>query len=92
MHTERSTAQSPQGKPHENLAGKYRPLKSSKVDDVFVVVDCGGGTVDLISYQIMALHPNLEIKECAVGTGGMCGSTYINNNFENFVRSRIMPE
>lgn len=44
---------------------------------------------DLISYQITALKPTLEVKECAVGTGGMCGSTYINANFENFVRKRI---
>lgn len=60
-----------------------------RVNDTFIVADCGGGTVDLISYQIVALEPNLEVKECAVGTGGMCGSTYINTNFEDFVRSRI---
>lgn len=45
-----------------------------------------------MSYQIIALHPKVEIKERAVGTSGMCGSIHINKNFENLVRSRVGPE
>lgn len=45
-----------------------------------------------MSYQIIALHPKIEIKKCAVGTSGMCGSIYINKNFENLVHSRVGPE
>lgn len=60
-----------------------------KVNDTFVVADCGGGTVDLISYEIIALEPKLEVRECVIGSGGMCGSTYINRRFEAWVKNRI---
>ncbi|XXH01548.1 hypothetical protein Hte_007908 [Hypoxylon texense] len=39
-----------------------------EVDDSFVVVDAGGGTVDLITYTITSLHPILEVVEAAEGT------------------------
>ncbi|RPB13452.1 actin-like ATPase domain-containing protein [Morchella conica CCBAS932] len=60
-----------------------------KVTDTFVVADCGGGTVDLISYEVTRLEPKLEVKECVIGSGGMCGSTYINRRFEAWVKNRI---
>jgi len=37
--------------------------------DAFVVCDAGGGTVDLISYEVVALHPNLQLKELVPGSG-----------------------
>lgn len=40
-----------------------------KTGDSFVVCDAGGGTVDLISYEVSALTPNLELKELVPGTG-----------------------
>ncbi|KAL8708386.1 MAG: hypothetical protein Q9225_007610 [Loekoesia sp. 1 TL-2023] len=39
-----------------------------KVGEAFVVVDAGGGTVDLISYEVLGLTP-LRLKECAIGSG-----------------------
>ncbi|KAI5853264.1 hypothetical protein DFP73DRAFT_603959 [Morchella snyderi] len=60
-----------------------------KVNDIFVIVDGGGGTVDLISYEIIRLEPKLEVKECVIGSGGMCGSTYLNRRFEAWVKNRI---
>ncbi|RPB14079.1 actin-like ATPase domain-containing protein [Morchella conica CCBAS932] len=68
-----------------------RDLKSNflQINDAFVIVDCGGGTVDLISYQVTETSPNITVKECAAGTGGLCGSTFLNGNFENMVRSRL---
>ncbi|OJD35962.1 hsp70 protein [Diplodia corticola] len=59
-------------------------------DDAFVVCDAGGGTVDLISYQIKSLHP-FKIEECTPGTGGLYGSTLIDRCFENDIRTRIGP-
>ncbi|KAK6505981.1 hypothetical protein TWF506_010908 [Arthrobotrys conoides] len=38
--------------------------------DCFTVVDCGGGTVDLISYKIMNFRPCLEFREITGGQGG----------------------
>ncbi|KAL0631947.1 hypothetical protein Q9L58_009174 [Maublancomyces gigas] len=60
-----------------------------KVNDTFVVVDCGGGTVDLISYKVVAVDPSLDVEECAVGAGALCGSTKLNERFEDLVKSRI---
>jgi len=39
------------------------------VGDAFVVCDAGGGTVDLISYEVVALSPNLQLKELVPGSG-----------------------
>ena len=39
--------------------------------DAFVVCDAGGGTVDLISYEVTELNPSLKLKELVPGTG-MC--------------------
>ncbi|KAH8647033.1 Hsp70 family protein-like protein [Tricladium varicosporioides] len=42
--------------------------KALKIGDAFVVCDAGGGTVDLISYEITKLDP-LELRELVPGTG-----------------------
>lgn len=59
--------------------------------DNFVVCDAGGGTVDLIAYKIISLKP-LRVEESAVGTGGLCGSAFLNYRFEEHVRDRIGRE
>ncbi|KAI5460779.1 hypothetical protein BGZ63DRAFT_414898 [Mariannaea sp. PMI_226] len=50
-------------------------------NDSFVVCDAGGGTVDLISYQVEAALPMLQVKELVPGTGGMAGSLGLNGQF-----------
>jgi molecular chaperone DnaK (HSP70) len=57
--------------------------------DTFVVCDAGGGTVDLISYTVVKLQPVLEVKEAAPGTGALCGSTYLNRRFQEYLVSRL---
>jgi molecular chaperone DnaK (HSP70) len=37
--------------------------------DVFVVCDAGGGTVDLVSYEVQTTSPKLQVKEVVPGTG-----------------------
>ncbi|KAK6532128.1 hypothetical protein TWF694_003289 [Orbilia ellipsospora] len=56
--------------------------------DVFVVCDAGGGTVDLISYQVLNPSP-LQIKECGVGEGDLCGSAFLDLGFENIIKTKI---
>jgi len=62
--------------------------KFLQVGDNFIVCDAGGGTVDLIAYRIVQLSP-LRVEESAVGTGGLCGSAFLNYRFEDFVKARI---
>lgn len=60
-----------------------------KIGDTFVLCDAGGGTVDLISYTVSALKPMLSVDEAASGTGSLCGSTYLNRIFEQYVIARF---
>jgi molecular chaperone DnaK (HSP70) len=62
-----------------------------KIGDNFIVCDAGGGTVDLIAYKITQLNP-LRVEESAVGTGGLCGSAFLNYRFEDHVKRRIGTE
>lgn len=40
-----------------------------RVGDAFVLCDAGGGTVDLITYEVVKLEPVLELRELVPGTG-----------------------
>lgn len=60
--------------------------------DTIVVVDAGGGTVDLISYTITGLKPILQVKEAASGSGALCGSTFLNMRFAKFLKSKLGKE
>ncbi|KAF8470620.1 hypothetical protein BDZ91DRAFT_718530 [Kalaharituber pfeilii] len=59
-----------------------------KEGDIFVVADCGGGTVDLVTYKILTRRPQLRVEEVCVG-GGLCGSVFINRRFEAFAKRRL---
>ena len=63
-----------------------------EIGDTFVLCDAGGGTVDLISYNILALGPRLELKEVVPGSGGLCGSTFLNERFAEFLINRFGKE
>ncbi|KAI9653109.1 MAG: hypothetical protein M1831_006193 [Alyxoria varia] len=58
------------------------------IGDNIVVCDAGGGTVDLISYRISNLEP-LSIQESQVGSGGLCGSVFLNYRFQEHVKERL---
>jgi hypothetical protein len=47
--------------------------------------------VDLIAYKVTHVSP-LKVEESAVGTGGLCGSAFLNYRFEDHVRQRIGTE
>ncbi|XDG05262.1 hypothetical protein ABKA04_004877 [Annulohypoxylon sp. FPYF3050] len=63
-----------------------------RVNDSFVVVDAGGGTVDLITYTISSLFPRFEVTEATEGTGDFCGSSRLNDRFIQFLTSRLSSE
>lgn len=62
-----------------------------QVGSNFVVCDAGGGTVDLIAYRVTQVSP-LRVEESAVGTGGLCGSAFLNYRFEDHVKERLGNE
>ena len=70
----------------------YKKFGDLSVGDTFVVCDAGGGTVDSISYTIEQLEPALQVKEAAPGSGALCGSTYLNRRFQEFLVSKLGRE
>ncbi|KAK4159913.1 hypothetical protein QBC43DRAFT_326330 [Cladorrhinum sp. PSN259] len=56
--------------------------------DAMVVVDAGGGTVDLISYKVDSLNP-FVLSECAEGTGGLCGAVFLDQDFKRWLQQRL---
>ncbi|KAJ9320746.1 hypothetical protein DTO027B3_8215 [Paecilomyces variotii] len=63
-------------------------LLNLKIGDAILIVDCGGGTVDLIAYEVEEEHP-FSVAECTAGSGDSCGSTTLNRNFSNILRAKI---
>ncbi|KAG9206733.1 hypothetical protein G6514_000018 [Epicoccum nigrum] len=70
------------------LREKTEDGSNLRIGDCFVVCDAGGGTVDLISYKICELNP-FQVEECAVGDGGLCGSVYLDQAFEKYIRTIV---
>lgn len=63
-------------------------IDSLRTKDRILVCDAGGGTVDIITYEILQVNP-LSIAECTIGTGDYCGSTFIDRNFEDLFKRRM---
>ena len=63
-------------------------LLNLKVHDVVLIVDCGGGTVDLIAFEVEEEVP-FTVTECTAASGDSCGSTALNRNFSNILRAKI---
>ncbi|KAI1278238.1 hypothetical protein F5Y07DRAFT_406915 [Xylaria sp. FL0933] len=59
-----------------------------QVGDSFIVLDAGGGTVDIISYKINKLEP-LLVSECVEGEGALCGGTFLDKEFESFLKGAV---
>ncbi|KAF2654972.1 actin-like ATPase domain-containing protein [Lophiostoma macrostomum CBS 122681] len=66
----------------------YLKKQGLEVGDAITICDAGGGTVDLVSYEIVSLNP-LELKELCPPTGGIAGSMMINKRFENWVKDMV---
>lgn len=60
-------------------------MVSLAMDDVYLVVDAGGGTVDLTSYQVQTVEP-LTLREVAAGDGDVCGATFLEVEFRKVLR------
>ena len=63
-------------------------LKPLTLHDHYVICDAGGGTVDLVTYQVLNVDP-LELGASARGTGGVCGSIFLNRGFEDLLAKKL---
>lgn len=56
--------------------------------ECIMILDAGGGTVDLISYVIRQRHP-LVVDEAVPGSGDVCGGATVTDRFRNWLVSKI---
>src|SRR5436305_10891222 len=52
----------------------------------FLIVDCGGGTVDLTTRKLLNKD---ELGEITVRAGDFCGGTYVDQEFVNFLKTKV---
>ncbi|KAN0089631.1 hypothetical protein V8E51_019891 [Hyaloscypha variabilis] len=57
---------------------KMNPNWNLQEGENILLCDAGGGTVDLITYTVIQQNP-LRVQEAVGGTGGLCGSNYLNS-------------
>lgn len=70
------------------LSTLSEPGRRIKSDEVYLVCDAGGGTVDLISYKIASAGP-ISLEEAVEGSGGLCGGIFIDQDFEVIIKNRL---
>ncbi|KAJ8111356.1 hypothetical protein OPT61_g6033 [Boeremia exigua] len=76
-------------------ARHYRDEKAEEFlreGQCFILCDAGGGTVDVVSYRVKALHPVLKLDQIGVPTGQKCGSIFINQEFKRWMRGWLGDE
>lgn len=59
-------------------------------DSRFLVLDCGGGTVDITAHEVTATQP-LSMKSISAPTGGDWGGDYVNMEFTKFLKELLGP-
>jgi molecular chaperone DnaK (HSP70) len=57
----------------------------------FMVLDCGGGTVDITVHEVQTVQP-LTMKAIAAPTGGDWGGDYVNIEFKKFIAELLGPD
>ncbi|KAG0241529.1 hypothetical protein BGW41_005838 [Actinomortierella wolfii] len=57
--------------------------------DRFMICDAGGGTVDLIVFEVDYSSGTRILKEVTRGSGASCGSGFLDENFNGLVRHKL---
>jgi hypothetical protein len=56
----------------------------------FVVLDCGGGTIDITAHEVVSESP-LHLKAIAAPSGGPWGGELVGDQFHSFLREFLGP-
>jgi len=57
-------------------------------NESFLLLDCGGGTVDAITYKLTCTTPT-RMEEVVAPEGISCGSSFLNVNYEKLLQERL---
>lgn len=64
---------------------KDNPLTCEAEGKKMMIIDCGGGTVDITAHEIVSVEP-LKLAEVAAPNGGMFGSTRVDDAFKEWLK------
>ena len=53
----------------------------------YLIVDCGGGTVDIAAQKVTKHHGNIVVENLVSPHGGNCGGFAVNNQFEKLIHT-----
>ncbi|KAI9933210.1 hypothetical protein ASPWEDRAFT_42965 [Aspergillus wentii DTO 134E9] len=80
----------------EPEAAAARVLTSKQQDiqvgDTILILDAGGGTVDAVTYKLKDTEPLRMEREAVRPEGVLCGSSFLNERFEQLLRQRLEGE
>lgn len=68
-----------------------RDTKSVQKGDCLTVADFGGGTVDIISYEVTSDEP-FAVTDIVEGKGGLCGAIFLDQAFRKLVIQQVGHE
>ncbi|KAG0593064.1 hypothetical protein KC19_1G303000 [Ceratodon purpureus] len=61
-----------------------------EVGNKLVVADIGGGTSDIVAQEVVSVGKHgYKVKEVTMSSGGLCGGTYVDSRFIEFLESKI---
>ncbi|KAM0738809.1 hypothetical protein ACQRIT_006546 [Beauveria bassiana] len=67
---------------------EMHPRPDIEKGDTIIVCDAGGGTADLISYQVDRAS-SFRLRECVPGEGGLCGGIFVDQNFDDLITRKM---
>jgi len=90
------------GSPHplvivlEPEAASFHCLKTMnethlQAGDKLLVADIGGETVDIVVQEVISTGECYRVKEITKSSGALCGGTYVDARFVDFLHERIGP-
>lgn len=62
-----------------------------EVGDRLLVADIGGGTSDIVVQEVVSMVPSYRVKEVTTSSGGLCGGTYVDTRFMEYLHKKIGP-
>ncbi|KXJ93001.1 hypothetical protein Micbo1qcDRAFT_203148 [Microdochium bolleyi] len=78
----------------EPEAAAYKTLQDNRfltqlsMHDTFLVLDCGGATIDAITYQVTKTAP-MAVKEAIPGEGALFGGCILDNLFMHALKNKM---
>ncbi|KAH7341154.1 hypothetical protein BKA66DRAFT_544029 [Pyrenochaeta sp. MPI-SDFR-AT-0127] len=60
-----------------------------RVGDIIVICDAGGGTVDIVTYEVDRVDPSIHLGEAISNEMDLCGSIFLDEGFLKYVEELI---